>query len=286
MRNNKNSFGNYPSTFNSKKEILFNGDEPKAGFFNHNFMNRNNLLHNNLENILLNEEIKEYSIIIDSKDRNYQIYTNPFSYKVRFDPLPTKKEKTQIFEEPNPTIYESFKNVRYIKLEDVVLPFYTTLKKTNRIVDDEEIETFRIDESKSLTDNLYVVVSIKEFSNINRRSTNDVLSSSFATIYYDTHINNTHYRGWTRNGIKVFDQDKLGEIKSLTIDFMDPYGNKLCAKHLNKNIKSPMECICEEEYEEDCFIHNIFHPLNPMFQHHLHFRVGVVEPSLNKKTFY
>lgn len=285
-------FGNYQTVFNPLPPISFNGIQPKSMFANHNFVNRNDLLHNDLHNILLNEEIREYSILIDSKDRNYQVYPDPFHYEVRFSPLPKSREKVGnkvvTYEDPNPVINDNFINVRYIKLEDVILPYFNRVRKFKENVDDEVVETWKVDTYKPLTENLYIVLSIGDYKDINYRSTNDVLSDSFAVIYFDERINDTHYRGYTRNGFKVFQQDQLAKIDKLKIHFMDPYGKTLSVDHVNKKIKSGFECTCtdpEGDNDTTCFKHNLFHPLNPIFQHHLHFKVGVVEPRLHKQTF-
>lgn len=275
-------FGSFNTSFNPLPTINTNGD-PKSMFSNNNFVNNNNLLYNNLSENLLNIDIREYSVLIDSKDRNYQVYPNPFIYDVRFKPLAasriTKNGKTTILEDPNPTIYDNFTNVKYIKLETVILPFFTHIlpDKTKQL----------IDTSRALTDELYTVLSIGDYCETNYKSTNDVLSGSFSTIYYEARVSDTHYRGLTINSIKYFPQDELGKIDKLSIRFTDPYGQPLNVKHLNRHIKSNMTCECNSSHEDPlCFKHNLYHPLNPMFQHHLHFKVGVVQPRLNKLTFH
>lgn len=283
---------NFNSVFNPLPNIQFNGD-PKSIFSNHNFENKNDVLHNNLQNILLNEQIREYSVMIDSKDRNYQIYPDPFNYEVKFNPLPKSREKINgkyvTYEEPAPIINDSFINVRYIKLETVILPLYTRIKQEKELNEDDElIKIWKVDTKKLLSDNLYNVLSIGEYKDINYRSTNDVLADSFATIYYDNKMSNTHFLGYTNNGVKTFPQDQLAKIDKLKISFMDPYGRPLTCPHVNKKIKSNLECTCENpdgDEDTDCFEHNLCHPLNPIFQHHIHFKVGVVEPRLSKKTF-
>lgn len=291
-----NDFGNYNTAFNPTNQIKFNGIQPKGMFNNHAFMNRGGMLHNNLNDILLHEEIREYAVLIDSKDRNYQMYPNPFSYDVRFSPLPTSREKVNgkyvVYEDPTPIINESFENVRYIVLEDIILPFFSKIKGVNKKIIREDgavdtIKEWKLDTSRPLTENLYIVLSIGEYNDVNIRSTNDVLSNSFATIYYDYATNETHYMGLSNNGIKIFRQDQLGCIKNWKIHFSDPYGNPLTCNHLNKKIKSNLECTCDDDDKKnpDCFRHNLYHPLNPIFQHHLHFRVGILEPRLAKTTF-
>lgn len=285
--------GNFKSAFNTSSPVQMNGYDPKTVFNNHNFINKNNILHNNLSNILLNEEIREYSVMIDSKDRNYQVYPNPFNYEVKFRPLPKTREKINgkyiVHEEPAPTINDNFTNVRYIKLEEAILPFFTKIKMVQeKNMDDEINDTWKVDTSQPLTDDMYVVLSLGEYSDVNYKSTNDVLSDSFAIIYFDCKANNTHYFGFTSNGIKIFPIDQLAKIDRLKVSFMDAYGQSLNCEHVNKNIKTNMICTCEDpdgDDDTDCFKHNLFHPLNPIFQHHLHFKIGVVEPRLNKLTF-
>lgn len=288
-----NTQGNFQNAFNPLPYVPTNGYDPKGIFSNHNFVNRNDLRHNNLSNILLNEEIREYSVMIDSKDRNYQVYPDPFNYEVKFSPLPRSRERVNgkmvTYEEPAPVINDNFINVRYIKLAEVILPFFTKIREVDEINEEDEIvKSWKVDTTRPLTDNLYTVLSLGEYTDTNYRSTNEVLSESFATIYYDSKINNTHFFGYTTNGAKIFQQDQLAKIDKLKISFMDPYGQPLRCRHADKKIKSNMECICDDPDGDDdtvCFKHNLFHPLNPIFQHHLHFKIGIVEPRLGKLTF-
>lgn len=285
--------GNLQTSFSSLPTIQSNGYDPKSMFNNHNFVNRNDILHNNLHNIILTEDIREYSVMIDSKDRNYQVYTDPFTYEVKFNPLPKSREKVNgkiiTYEEPAPIINGNFINVRYIKLESIILPYFNRVRQvTEKNGDDEFVKIWKVDTTKPLTDNLYNILSLGEYTDTNYKSTNDVLADSFSTIYYDCKMNNTHYLGYTDNGTKIFPQDQLAKIDKIKISFMDPYGMPLKCPHVNKKIKSNMICPCENpdgDDDTDCFIHNLFHPLNPIFQHHIHFKIGVVEPRLNKVTF-
>ena len=52
----------FSNVFNPMTNISTNGYDPKSMFNNNNFVNRGDILHNNLNNILLNEEIREYSV--------------------------------------------------------------------------------------------------------------------------------------------------------------------------------------------------------------------------------
>lgn len=291
MEQKEQKQGKFPMVFDILPPSRTN--DPKVPFNNNNFKNNNNLRHNNLGSNLLAEEVREYSVMIDSKDRNYQVYPDPFNYRVKFHPPPKTREyingKYVSCEEPAPTINDNFINVKYIKLEDIILPLYTDVRMVKELDEDENmVDSIKIDINKSLVDYPYVVLSIGKFSDPNYKSTNDVLSDSFATIYYGNKINNTHYTGRMANGMNQFSSDKLAKIDSFEISFMDPYGNSIRCPHVNKEIKSNMVCNCIDptgDDDTDCFKHNLFHPLNPIFQHHLHFKIGVVEGHLNKMNF-
>ena len=282
------------TVFSPQNPVNYHGYDPSVRFNNNNFTNPNTLVHNNLSDIILNEEIREYSVMIDSKDRNYQVYPDPYNYEVKLGPLPRITTQVgdsyEVYEDPAPTINHSFKNVRYIKLAKAILPIFNRVRLYTECQDDNSIvESYKVDVHKPVTNNLYTVLSIgKQFSDISYFSTNDLLSSSFATIYYDSKVNSTHYFGCMANGLKIFPQDQLGQIDRMQVNFMDPYGYPMTCEHVNPDIMSDMICTCEDpegdEYT-DCFKHNLFHPLNPIFQHHLHFKIGVVEPRLNKLTF-
>lgn len=289
-----NKYGDFSNVFNSNPSLNIQGYDPKTQFRNNNFINSNNLLHNNLSENLMNEEVREYSVIIDSKDRNYQVFPDPFNYEVTFAPLPKSKEvvngKTVVYEQPNPVINDNLKNVKYIKLQEIILPLYNKIRFEQQLDDyDNTVETPLVDIANPLTNSMYIVLSLgDQYNDGNYLCTNDVLSDGFATVYFDSKANDTHYFGCTSNGIKIFPQDQLAKIDKFRIRFTDPYGNLIKCEHVDKRIMSNMECTCEDptgDENTDCFKHNIFHPLNPIFQHHLHFKIGVVIPRLSKKTF-
>ena len=221
------------------------GYDPKSGFNNNNFVNPNNIIHNNLEKILLNEEIREYSILIDSKDRNYQVYPNPYKYDVIFDPIPRKRELVNgeyvYIEDPAPTINTKIENIRYIKLETAILPLYNRIKYVPNKDPETQQDIFvpKIETKKPTTDNFYVALCLGAgYNDENSCSTNDIFTESFAIIYFDKIINNTHYLGKSGNAVKYFPQDQLGKLNKLRISFVDPYGNILECRHLDKNILS------------------------------------------------
>jgi hypothetical protein len=132
----------YPSVFHPiSQPTNVNGYDPKSGFNNNNFVNNNQIRHNN------------------------QVYPDPFQYTVKFNPLTTVQEivdgEYQTFEEPNPIIHTSFTNVRYIKLQDMILPMYHHLKREYYMDEDENVTSeWVLNTDLPITENLYTVLSL------------------------------------------------------------------------------------------------------------------------------
>lgn len=72
-----------------------------------------NIIHNNITKNVFAETLQEYSIIIDSVDRDIEKYPNPFSYRVYFNPVAGSKDAS---------IMQKFNYVKYIKLDTGILP--------------------------------------------------------------------------------------------------------------------------------------------------------------------
>lgn len=305
--NYQQNFDNFNRAFTPNQEIKFNGNDPKSGFTNNNFKNPNTFIHNDIYDNVLNEWIREYSMIIDSKDRNYEVYPNPFEFTVEIAPLPQRKGYTR----PTPFIDCNIKNIKYIRLDTAMLPLYY------RSIDG------KVDINRTLTDDLYNLIHIKELEGENKYSTNDVLTRSFAPLYYDRDAGKgkTHFLALPKTeAVYEFPPDQLGELKKLTISITDPYGNVYKPNNLSKKFECERYCQCSDEtlelYEErnerikelkriertdeqekeykqliklnmeiNCCIHNLSHPWNPIYQNHLHFKIGVVIPRPNKITF-
>ncbi|AYV81706.1 MAG: hypothetical protein Harvfovirus54_3 [Harvfovirus sp.] len=99
-----------------------------------NFTNKNNVIHNNLNDNLFVENIVDYHINIDSDDRKLDAYPDPFHYVVTFKSLGRstyhtkykgfKVECGEVPETPAPVIMRSFKNVKYATLDHVILSRY------------------------------------------------------------------------------------------------------------------------------------------------------------------
>jgi hypothetical protein len=71
------------------------------------------LVQNNISKNTYAETLQEYTIIVDSADRDINKYPNPFSYRVFFNPVSGSKDAS---------ISRKFNYVKYIKLDTGILP--------------------------------------------------------------------------------------------------------------------------------------------------------------------
>lgn len=234
----------------------------------------------------IKKTIKEYSVLIDSKDRNYKVYRNPFQYTTTF------WYGNSRIDAPTPNVDTKLENVKYIKLDTAILPLYTSIKQVPNprayMYNDKEV-IWNIDTKTLTTDNNYIVLSIDGYNDTQCCSTNNVFNESFAVLYYDKLISNTHYITRPSNGHKEFKQPTT--INRLNISFMNPYGMPLDCPHFTSDIYPAQQgiCVCDNsdpskttyDYDPMCTIHNLHHPWNGIFQHHLHFKVGVEEYQFN-----
>ena len=117
----------------------FNGSSLRQPLVN-NKPDVSNLLNNNLTKMMVNETIIENVLTINSIDRDFSFYKDPYSYTVRFNPTSDTRIKQEYIDaidgekkfrmitykgDPSPWIKLDFEKVRYFKLELAILPTKT-----------------------------------------------------------------------------------------------------------------------------------------------------------------
>jgi hypothetical protein len=264
-----------------------------------NYTNQNELLHNNVADQVLDEHVVEYRLDIDSLDRDIKTYPNQFNFTIHFAPQPGGTVRTEIIQNgqtktvndrfqgaPKPHITKEFRNVKYVKLDSIVLPQYSDLKRE----DDEYV----VDEDSYLVDDRFVALGIKELtdSDIRIYSTSDdsvrvtqngnilTPSRNFATIFPDKRLGKFYYVGTPYNGSKIYNNSLLGNIKKLTIQFYDSCGEQLKFS----NMFSFNDLIQAEKQGCPLPLDDLRHPLNKKTQVYLSLIVGVVESQVNTNT--
>ena len=138
IRDNYFNNAQTPANFfeNSKQKNLFlNNNLQPSQNNNVNFNNESNLgsflfeqeympkqiVDNNVDDIVRNQFIEEKDIIIDTADRDIDVYPNIFNFTLKLGSTDTT---------PGPSIHRSVKNVKYLKLVKAILPDNYKLKKS------------------------------------------------------------------------------------------------------------------------------------------------------------
>ena len=272
---NNNGY-NYNNSFASNAQIIEKTD----------FKNKKNFMHNNVSDTLFADSIMEYQLWIDSVDRSYDTYPNPFKFvtlfggsgaqtinkKVLFKNTQTgnqtvANEKIYFDGTSSPVIDRKFKNMKYIKLDHVLLP------RTNVVNIDQ---SFNAEPSHNPLHNLdryrYLIVKIKELSSEFTYSTNSIIGNDSFVIYKDCCCGqSTDMWCPESSASKIYLNSNLGNLDRLTLTIMDPKGNVLAVTDQHGNpIKS------------DCGILQQMDSLNCLYS----FLVGIYENEMNTAIKY
>lgn len=204
--------------------------------FSTNFAKQIPLLHENIPDNVLRPIIKEFTIVLDSIDRDVEKYPNPFEYTVNIGPLVQQRiteylrdSKGDVIRDgitgnflttdvivptPGPIIKNQISWLKYIRVIQGILP-----RSHGAIELDKDRNT---------------QVHIKELTGQigpYKFSTNDELSDT-AAILSDYNILNENFFLALNAGSAVYYDETIRELKRLTISFKDSFGKQLSYPYL------------------------------------------------------
>jgi len=236
-----------------------------------NFSNPNTTLHNNLNSNLLSEHIVEYYLNIDSDDRKVDVYPDPFNYVVSLNPVgrsserkhKTKKgslefEKIEFDETPAPFIIRNFKNVKYVKLDRVILSRTNVIKfiinqlitidpnsnqnltvmtDIDRKINNQNNQN-NCDDSCNLchcedcqcvmsNKNKFILLKVKELETYHIYSTNTITSDNSFILYVDKTLGSSNNMWFPTYNSCIYPDSLLTNLDRLTIEFYDKNGHPL-----------------------------------------------------------
>nr|QBK88476.1 MAG: uncharacterized protein LCMiAC01_01530 [Mimivirus LCMiAC01] len=264
------------------------------------YTNYNKLLHNNVGDIVLDPHIVEYRINIDSLDRDIKTYPNPFDFRVTFSTPSSGVVRTEsikngklIFRReffhgpPKPHINKSFKNVKYVKLDNIILPQFGNIIENDK-------GKFVFDTVNTLVDDRFIMLVVKEIICKNRiYCTYDgntrfdpsvdktfIAPCPFAHILPKDVFGKFFYSGEPYYGNKIYKSSTLGNIGSMTIKLFNSFGKPLKFD----NLFTHNDLVAAEQDGHPIPLTDIRHPLNFKIQTHLSFVIGVVESQISTDT--
>lgn len=117
--NQMKGYYNYDQAYANQQNIIDKQD----------FTNKGNVIHNNLGQNLLSEHVSEYKLKINSIDRNVSSYPSIFKQRIMFD--------------DSCGLLRSFKNVKYISIDTIVLPRSFAIDLSKIVIPDSAFDSSR-----------------------------------------------------------------------------------------------------------------------------------------------
>lgn len=253
MYNSPNGqFTNYDPNFNNRK---FQQPIQETILERHDYRHTTPIIHNNLKDNLLNEHIKEYTIILDSKQRDPSIYPSPYKYSVLVNQN-NRNDKGGI-------ILKELQNIKYIKVDSVVLPRRWKVENN-----------FFIDETDILNDR-YFTLKLSNIVNNNIYSNNQQLTHDCLILSRFKKDNENFFNAQPLGSSNEFwyDINNLGNINQFNIEIITEDNDNLA--DIN-NIGIDIKC-------DD--INNLSHPLNKLRQNIIVLKIGILENSMNRMNW-
>lgn len=256
--------------------------------------NYGNLIQNNVNDNILSEIISEYTVHVDSKDRDITIYPNPYSFVVSLGGFSSNKTKDAngnpitVTGVPNPRIDMNFRNVKYIKLKYLMLPRYLVYNRAE-IVDGSGYEyTIPNNGSTTILSNYrYLLLKIKEIKNDKLYSTDDSKNDCFI-IYRDSNYSDAVSDLWfATQPVKIFYDVGLKNLSKLTIQILTPNGDELRLQYSGDNSGNiqydEVNGIINDETTPSSDFYSNF---GENIQTSMEFELGVCENQLNNQKNY
>lgn len=261
-----------------------------------NFINNGNLIHNNIDRHLLNEYISEYTIHIDSLNRNFDVFSNPFNFTVTFGGIGqtiNKRihnngniESTLCSGQPDPKISRKFKNVKYIKLNHVILPRTNLIELITGL--DDNIEYSLGDSTSDLINYKYLILKIKNLGNNRLFSTNDAIDFDCYILHPDKILGSNNYMWLPTQPIRVFQNSSLSNLDKMIFELQDDEGHLLYVIDASGNVlftNSILNNLIDTKIATDPILLN-FKRIHKIMQMEMELTIGVVENELNTNTKY
>lgn len=228
--NDSNYYGNYNTSFPGGMSGSIILEQP-------NYNNPKNNLHNNIGVNILNEQIFENKLFIDSELRDYSKYPEPFKFIVKFNATEPKTEciYVEINDESHSytkyikgdstvTMDRTFKNIKSVYINALILP-HSIEFKTNP--DGSYEQSGRFLEKASYK---YILLKIYELSNDRFFSNNKAFGKESFIMKLDDDSCLNFHRWIPISNNTAYPDSKLHNIDRFTIEICNDKGMKLYPK--------------------------------------------------------
>lgn len=259
--------------------------------------NYNNVLHNNINDPIVSEIITEYTLHIDSADRDVNVYPNPYKFSVSLGGAGTRVVKsgnitTTTSGVPNPRIDIEFKNIKYIKIKYLTLPRTILYKRIINPSGTEYSVPNIVNDTISgtiLSNYRYLILRIKELDDDKLYSTNDIVKNNCFILYRDSNYHDAINDLWiATQPVRIYYDNQLrNNLNKLTFEILTPSGEEFRLKYYDP-FATPTTKINIDYNEINTLIpnNNFYTDFTPIIQMSMELEFGVFENQLNTQKSY
>jgi hypothetical protein len=249
--------------------------------------NHNNVFHNNINDPIVSEIVTEYTLHIDSADRNTSVYPNPYKFSVSLGGAGQQTIKTNTYSGvPNPRIDIEFKNIKYVKIKYLTLPrhiVYNITDLSNNIFDTDMGTTgFK---STILGNYRYLILRIKELGDDKLYSTNDNIRNNCFILYRDSNYYDALNDLWiATQPVKIYYDNQLkNNLSKLTFEILTPDFQEFRLKYIDNTSLSNIDYNYINNPGANS---NFYSTYTPLIQMSMEIEFGVCENQINTQKSY
>lgn len=280
-----NMLNNFQQAFEPNRPLLDATD----------YTNKNQVLHNNLNDNLLNERIVEYRVIINSADRDRLKFPSPFRMQTSFGN--TNNE---------PHIDQAMTNVKYVTLNSVIVPRTVAIDTSQIDLQNKKFEIYPTSsfitgipipsakESSWLLDSLasrpFLNLRVKELDVKHLMGSSPLFQRDTFMLIPDQRLGDMYlykprrstviYPNSLLKNLNMFTLNLLDE-KGKDIHIIDHEGKRIIGQHISDNVPYDYNTYVDR-YQEDRYVEYTDCNTQVIYD----FTFGVIENELNTKTNY
>jgi len=246
--------------------------------------NHNNVFHNNINDPIVSEIITEYTLHIDSADRNTDVYPNPYTFSVSLGGAGTQTVNSLTYTGvPNPRIDIEFKNIKYVKIKYLTLPRHVVYNASGTTYNTDMGSTgFK---STILGNYRYLILRIKELGDDKLYSTNDKIRNNCFILYRDSNYYDALNDLWiATQPVKIYYDNLLkNNLNKLTFEILTPDFQEFRLKYINNTVLSDIDYNYINNPQANS---NFYSEFTPVIQMSTELEFGVCENQINTQKSY
>lgn len=228
--NNSNTYSSYADSYRG-------GINGSVVLGQPDYLNPKNLLHNNVGDRVLAEQVFENRVFIDSVFRDHSKYPDPFKFVVKFNGTDPRIENVYVeidgetysypkyIDGDSTVVFDRiFKNIKAVIINTLFMPFCIEFK-TN--------EDGSYDKAGMKLEKLYykyIVLKINELCNGRSFSNNKLIGQESFIMRIDDEVCKNHHRWVPISSHISYPDSKLRLLDRLSIEVCTDKGERLCPK--------------------------------------------------------